>query len=52
MLATSTCSYLRRKPVSSKRASKAALLGGIKGAGNMLGVLAINSATKALLSSS
>ncbi len=52
MLATSACSCLRRKPISSKRASKAALLGGVKGVGNILGVLAINSAIRALLSSS
>jgi len=52
VLAISACSYLRRKPISSKRASKAALADSVKGAVNVLGNLAIKGVTSALLSSS
>jgi len=52
MLAIRTCSCLRRKPVSSKGASKAAPADSIKGIVNVLGNLAIKGAISALLSSS
>jgi len=52
VLAISAYSCLRRKPISSKRASKAALADSVKGAVDVLGDLAIKGATSALLSSS
>ena len=50
MPAISACSCLRRKPVSSKRAPKAALADGVKGAVNVLSDLAIKGAMSALSS--